>query len=89
MPRLRFDIASDSVKTFASPKYEVIEDGREGVPVSGSDPIALADAIEGLLRDPDRRARMVRAAADEVCRCYDVRSCETTFYDRLRGGGHT
>ena len=86
MPRLRFDIASDSAKTFASPKYEVIEDGREGVPVSGSDPIALA--IEGLLRDPDRRARMVRAAADKICRCYDVRSCETTFYDRLGGCAH-
>jgi D-inositol-3-phosphate glycosyltransferase len=60
-----------AVATNSGSITEVIEDGREGVLVSGSDPIALADAIEGLLRDPDRRTRLGRAAADKARRCYE------------------
>jgi glycosyltransferase involved in cell wall biosynthesis len=41
---------------------EMIVDGKTGVLVPSSNPAALADAIERLVRDPDRRAAMSAAA---------------------------
>lgn len=47
---------------------EVLDDGVDGLLVPESDPVALANALERLLRDPDAAARMAanaRAAAIE------------------------
>jgi glycosyltransferase involved in cell wall biosynthesis len=48
-----------------------------------NNPVALADAIEGLLRDPNRRREMGQAAAENVRRRLDVRVCEKPFHDRV------
>ena len=45
---------------------EAVVDGRTGVVVPGHDPDALADALERLLRDPDLRSRLARAARRHV-----------------------
>lgn len=41
---------------------EVLEDGVDGLLVAEADPVALADALERLLRNPDDAARMAAAA---------------------------
>ena len=48
------------------PHREMIEDGVEGVIVPLRDPEALAVALEGLLNDPERRARLGEAARRRV-----------------------
>ena len=73
-----------AVATDAGSITEVIEDGREGVLVSQRDPVALANAIEALLRDSGRRRQMGTEAADKVRRRYDAGSCEKIFHERVR-----
>jgi glycosyltransferase involved in cell wall biosynthesis len=73
-----------AVATDAGSIPEVITDGRDGVLVSQHDAVALGRAIETLLRDPDRRQRLGREAADSVRRRFDVRACEEIFHERLR-----
>ena len=41
---------------------EVLEDGVDGLLVAESDPVAMADAFEHVLRDPQRAARMASTA---------------------------
>jgi len=41
---------------------EVLEDGVDGLLVAESDPVAMADALERVLRDPGRAARMAATA---------------------------
>jgi glycosyltransferase involved in cell wall biosynthesis len=45
---------------------DVVRDGREGTLVPAGDVDALARALTGLLRDPDRAATMAAAAARRV-----------------------
>lgn len=45
---------------------EVVEDGRTGLLVPPGDPAALADAVAGLLSDPERARSYGRAARDRV-----------------------
>ncbi len=73
-----------AVATDAGSIPEVIEDGRDGVLVSQHDPVALADAIDLLLRHPERRRRLSWEAADKVRRRFDVRISETIFHERVR-----
>jgi glycosyltransferase involved in cell wall biosynthesis len=73
-----------AVATDAGSITEVIDDGRDGVLVPQRDAVALANAIEDLLRDPDRRRWLSREAVDKVRRRFDVRVCEKTFHDRVR-----
>jgi len=62
---------------------EAIEDGRTGVLVEPGDAVALADALEGLLRDPERAARMGSAAALRVEK-HDYRQTVTPLIERFR-----
>jgi phosphatidylinositol alpha-mannosyltransferase len=47
---------------------DVVRDGVDGVLVPAADPRALAEALRDLWEEPDRRARMARAAAEDVKR---------------------
>jgi glycosyltransferase involved in cell wall biosynthesis len=47
---------------------EAISDGVEGVVVASEDPVALADALERLIRDPELRRRMGAAARRRAAR---------------------
>jgi glycosyltransferase involved in cell wall biosynthesis len=73
-----------SVATDAGSITEVIEDGRDGILVPQHDPVALTDAIEALLKDPDKRRKIGREAAHKVRRCYDAWDCEKVFHERVR-----
>lgn len=50
---------------------EVVRDGSSGLIVPPEDPVALADAMERLYRDPELRARMGSEARKNVERLYD------------------
>lgn len=58
---------------------EQVEPGLSGVLVPPGDPIALAEAIRGLVADPDRRTALGRAAASRVARAFT----REAFFDRL------
>ena len=74
-----------AVATDAGSIPEVIEDGRDGVLVSQHDPVALADAIDLLLRHPERRRRLCLGVITiKVRRRFDVRISETIFHERVR-----
>jgi glycosyltransferase involved in cell wall biosynthesis len=47
-------------------------------------PVAIADAIESLLRDPERQYDLGRSGASDVRSRFDVRSCEEIFHQRVR-----
>ena len=49
---------------------EVIDDGRDGRLVAESDPQALADALEQLLRSPEEAARLGAAARAKAIACH-------------------
>lgn len=53
---------------------DTVEDGTSGLVVPPGDVRALADAVVGLLHDPDRRRRMGQAGHDRVLARFDVRS---------------
>jgi glycosyltransferase involved in cell wall biosynthesis len=73
-----------AVATDAGSIPEVIENGRDGLLVPQRQPAALADAIESLFVDRERRARLGRAGAEKVRRQFDAKTCETVFHDRVR-----
>jgi starch synthase len=50
---------------------EIVDDGVTGVLVPRGDAGALAAAVTGLLRDPERRARMGAAAARRAAQEFD------------------
>lgn len=50
---------------------DYVEDGVTGILVPGNDPVAFADAVRGLLVDPDRAAAMGHAAARRVRSQFD------------------
>ena len=45
---------------------ELVEDRRTGLLVGPKDPAALADAVEGLLKEPDKRQSLLVAARRKV-----------------------
>lgn len=51
---------------------ELITDGRDGLLVAPGDPAALAAALEALLADPERRARLGRAAGRTIAERYAI-----------------
>lgn len=69
------------VTTFITGHPELIRDGIDGLLVSPSDETALADAIGGLIADPDRRRRLGEAGRVRVKQRYDL----ATNTERLAG----
>ena len=61
------------VATDAGAVPEIIEDGVSGVLVPARDPGAMADAIAGLLKDPQRRSRMGAKGRERVERQFTVK----------------
>ncbi len=51
---------------------ELVEDGVNGLVVPAEDPDALAAAIDALVADPERRARLARAGAATVATTFDA-----------------
>lgn len=69
---------------------DAIDPGETGVLVPVRDSVALADAIETLARDADRRRQMGAAGRDLALRAFDVADVERThvaIYDALLGAG--
>jgi glycosyltransferase involved in cell wall biosynthesis len=72
------------IATDAGSILEVVENGRDGILVPQRDPLALADAIEALVREPHRRRQISNEAIDTVRGRFDVRACEGIFHERVR-----
>jgi glycosyltransferase involved in cell wall biosynthesis len=53
---------------------EVVEDGATGILVPPADSGALADAVIGLMRDPDRRRAMAEAGRRRAAALFDIRA---------------
>lgn len=69
---------------------EVVEDGRSAVVVPVGDPVALAEALRGLLSDPERVTRMGREARGRWEEEYRIDNyCERLedVYERVAGPG--
>ncbi len=60
------------VSTVVSGIPELVENGVSGILVAPRDPIALANALERLARDPELRARMGRSGRDRVLREFNL-----------------
>ena len=73
-----------AVATDAGSISEVITNGQDGILVPQRTPVALADAIEALLRNPSQRAQLGKVAADTVRCHYDAQSCEDLFHEQVR-----
>jgi glycosyltransferase involved in cell wall biosynthesis len=72
------------VATNAGSITEVIQDDYDGVLVPQRDSATLGKTIEELLRDPVRRRKFGRQAADTLRQRFDVQVCEQIFHDRVR-----
>lgn len=63
---------------------EPIHHDVNGVVVAQRSPAALAEALVGLLENPERRAALGAEAARTVRARYDVRGCDHLLHDRIR-----
>ena len=72
-----------AIVTDAGSILEVVENGRDGIVVPQNDPLALADAIQDLVEDPERRRWLGSHAAEKVRRRFDVKACEKEFHERV------
>jgi glycosyltransferase involved in cell wall biosynthesis len=63
---------------------DVIEDGVTGLLVPPGDAAALAGAIEGLLRDPERRARMGALARRRAVELFSIEAVVEQYIDQYR-----
>jgi glycosyltransferase involved in cell wall biosynthesis len=81
-------VGTPVVATTAGGIPEIVDDGVDGVLVPPADSAALADAIAGLLGDPERLERMAGAGREKVVRRFSfesmVRAYETIYEARLR-----
>jgi glycosyltransferase involved in cell wall biosynthesis len=63
---------------------DTVEDGVSGLVVPPGDVDALAEAVIGLLQDPDRRRRMGQAGRERVLAHFDVRAMGRALDDLYR-----
>jgi glycosyltransferase involved in cell wall biosynthesis len=73
------------VATDAGSIAEVVTHGHDGLLVPQRDPRALAEAIESLVIDGEKRARLGQAAAATVRARFDADLCERPFHERVDG----
>ncbi|MGB5685428.1 MAG: glycosyltransferase family 4 protein, partial [Candidatus Electrothrix sp.] len=62
---------------------EVIDHGQDGLIVPQCNPSALAEALEMLLKDTEKRKQMGIAAAEKVRREFDVSVCDALLHERI------
>lgn len=67
-----FAHARPTVVTDAEGPREIVRHGEDGLVVPRHDPLALADALAGLLQDPALRARLAGAALERARDVYDL-----------------
>ncbi|HSO82663.1 glycosyltransferase family 4 protein, partial [Thiocapsa sp.] len=72
------------VTTFITGHPELIRDGVDGMLVAPSDAAALAEAIAGLIADPERRRRLGEAGRRRVIEKYDLETNTRRLADILR-----
>jgi colanic acid/amylovoran biosynthesis glycosyltransferase len=72
------------VSTRQSGIPELVVDGETGLLTEAGDDVAIADALELLAKDPDRRERMGQAARVRIERHFDVRRESRELAERLR-----
>jgi glycosyltransferase involved in cell wall biosynthesis len=81
------------VATRSGGPEDIIRDGETGVLVPTRSPEALADALDGLMRDPDRRHRLASAAKRTAAAQYTieamVRGYEAVYEQALAPRQHT
>jgi glycosyltransferase involved in cell wall biosynthesis len=75
------------VSTRVSGIPELIRSPDEGILVEEKDPVALADAIERLLKDPELRARIARAARAKVEREFNLKKSAEQLAELFRRYG--
>jgi colanic acid/amylovoran biosynthesis glycosyltransferase len=63
---------------------DLVADGRTGVLVPPKDPAALADALEALIGDPARAARLAEAGRAHVRERFDIATCLEPLLERFR-----
>jgi len=66
---------------------EYLRDGETGVLVPAGDPDALAAAVDGLLRDPDRSRELGRAGRGSVESQFSTSTLAAQLADMLRAAG--
>ena len=74
-----------TIGTRAGGVGEIITDGVDGVLVPPNDAEALAEAIESLMADPQRRMTIGRAGRETIASNFDSRIGAATLYKRLFG----
>jgi len=72
-------VAKPAVATNVDGTLEAVEDGVSGVLVPPGNPAALAKAIVGLLRDPQKMVKIGRAGRERVERYFSVRTMVNNF----------
>lgn len=72
-----------TIGTAAGGVGEIITHGKDGILVPPKDVAALADAIETLLRDPDKRHELAMRGREKIIDQFDSRIGAATLYERL------
>ena len=62
----------------------VLDDGRAGVLVAPRDAEALADALSGLVRDPQRRSALAQAGTERAVEAFSIERCAAAIVEIYR-----
>ncbi len=62
---------------------EVVQDNKTGVLLPSENPALLADAIEALSQDPERRQRLAAAGREQIDRRFDLKKTTTALHALL------